>query len=89
MLGESRYTNENTDDIFLAHYYCFVLYFDSKMKMVSDISAEHTGSRCVTWLVRKVTNTEDLYYPLKVARDLALRFKMFTKEDENVRKNRN
>ena len=85
MLGEVRYKNENKDEIFLAHYYDYDLYYDPKTKMVAVMNADHTGTKSATWMVKNVNKNDKSFYPLNVARNIALRFKMFTKEEEEKR----
>ena len=80
MLSKPRYKNGNCDEIFLGYYHQYDLYFDAKMKMPSIISADHTGSKCAIFMAKKSRDNSDSFYPLKMAYDLAVKFKIYEEE---------
>jgi len=81
LLGKPRHKHGDIgNSLFLGHYYEYDLYYEKKTDMVHAYSSDYNGLSCKPFLIRKVIDPKDSYYPLKKALDLSINFKLRPKK---------
>jgi len=72
--------SQSTIQRLFIEYNLYDLYYEKKTDMVHAYSSDYNGLSCKPFLIRKVIDPKDSYYPLKKALDLSINFKLRPKK---------